>query len=479
LQKPTFFQALKWSIAGELASRAIQPLVFIILARLLNPEDYGVVAAAIMVISFTQIFWEAGLSKALIQRQAEIGEASNVAFWINLTGGALIALIVFVCADLIALKLFQDARVGNVLRVMTAQIFLGALGSVHNALLQKDMKFNRLFWVRISTVAVPGLFSIPLAWYGFSYWSLVIGTLVGQVAQVIVLWTICKWRPHFTFHRAVAKELGRFGFWVGLSGLLAWFYLWVDSLFIGAYLGTHQLGLYRTGSQFVVMIYGLLFTPLLPVLYSHFSFMQGDRERLKNAFVKVIRITTFVAIPLAFMLYALATPISEIVFGEKWIGIELIIAVMALMQGFSWVVGANGEVYRAIGKPSYETIVSSITLFVYLPAYFVSIQYGFEIFIWTRFFLALVALAFHLYFAWIAVRLSAFDILKIIIIASIAGSFALLINIPMKHLTTNPFLQIMLTGGTSAMIIGAFIFVLERNGLVIDLKNLWTRRKSS
>jgi O-antigen/teichoic acid export membrane protein len=479
LRSPTFLHALKWSIAGELASRAIQPLVFVLLARLLTPDDYGVVAAAIMVISFTQIFWESGMSKALIQRLTDVDDAANVGFWINLVAGSVIAMMLYFCADLIASTLFHDMRIGNVLRVMTLQIFLGAIASVPTALLQKEMKFNRLFWVRISTVAIPGLFSIPLALYGFSYWSLVIGTLVGQGAQVIVLWKICSWRPKFSFNTALAKELGKFGSWVGLSGLLAWFYLWVDSLFIGAYLGTHQLGLYRTGNQFVTMVFGLLFTPLLPVLYSHFSLMQEDRERLKNAFFKVVRITTFIAIPLAFIMYFLSGPISVLVFGGKWKGIEYVISVMALMHGFSWIVGMNGELYRAIGKPSYETIISSLILVLYLPGYFISIRYGFEFFIWTRFYLALIALALHLYLAWITVKLSIFSIVKIIIIATLAAFIVPLTKALVETISTDPFVLIVLVGGGSVAMIAVLLFLLERNGLVKDIQSMIGKKNNS
>jgi PST family polysaccharide transporter len=95
LNTPTFFNALKWSVAAEIASKAIQPLVFVILSRILIPEDYGIVAAAIMVISFTQIFWEAGMNKAIIQRQHNIEEAASVAFWINLLMGILVAFLLF------------------------------------------------------------------------------------------------------------------------------------------------------------------------------------------------------------------------------------------------------------------------------------------------------------------------------------------------------------------------------------------------
>jgi PST family polysaccharide transporter len=472
----SFFNALKWSVAGELASRALQPLVFVLLARLLTPDAYGVMAAAIMVISFTQVFWEAGMSKAIIQRQTEVEDSANVAFWINITLGAIIAAVLFFFADSISKILFQDERVANVLKVMTLQIFLGAIASVHTALLQKEMKFNRLFWVRMATVAVPGFFSIPLAWYGMSYWALVAGTLVGQAAQVIVLWRISTWRPSFSFNTLLAKQLGRFGAWVGLTGLLGWFYIWIDSLFVGTYLGTHELGLYRTGNQFIIMIYGFLFAPILPVLYSHFAGIQTDVEKLKIVMFKVIRIITLISIPLAFLIYAIDDSISTLVFGEKWIGIEFVLGIMALMHGYSWVVGANGEIYRAIGKPSYETVVTTISLGMYLVGYFISIKYGFESFVWTRFFLALAAMFLHISFGWIAVRLSVFPIIKIIVLATLVGSLALLLKIPVGMVTHNPFLQIGLISFGSGLIMFGILFLLERNGAVSDLMNVYKKR---
>ena len=396
-----FFNALKWSVAGELASKAIQPIVFIILARILTPDDYGIVAAAIMVISFTQIFWEAGMSKALIQKQTNVEASANIAFWCNCGMSIIISLLLFLFSNLISTNLFHDERVASVLKLMTIQIVLGAISSVHTALLQKEMKFNRLFWVRITTVAIPGIFSIPLALHGWSYWSIITGTLVGQAAQVIILWRICKWRPEFGFNAPLAKQLGKFGAWVSLSGLLSWFYIWIDSFFVGSYLGTYQLGLYRTGNQFVDMIYGFLFAPLLPVLYSHFSGVHLNVERLRNIFFKVVRVITLISIPLAFIIYALKNPLSFVFFGEKWNGVGFIIGIMALKHGYSWVSGVNGEVYRAIGKPSYETVVTSLTLLIYLTGYFISINYGFTAFVWTRFFFSIRSYVYP-YLFWVA-----------------------------------------------------------------------------
>ena len=465
-------------MAGELASRAIQPLIFVILARLLTPDAYGVMAAAIMVISFTQVFWEAGLSKALIQRRGEIEAAANVAFWLNITLGMLISGVLFAFSEPIALLLFKDGRVTNVLRVMTLQIFLGSLASVHTALLQKEMRFNLLFWVRMATVAVPGFFSIPLAYYGLSYWALVAGTLVGQAAQVVVLWRVSNWRPQLLFDRSIAKTLAKFGSWVGLTGLLSWFYVWADSLFVGSYLGTYELGLYRTGNQFVTMIFGFLFAPILPVLYSHFSGIQSDIHKLREVMFKVLRIITFIAIPLAFILYAIQEPLSNLVFGEKWEGISFVLGVMALMQAYSWVVGANGEIYRAIGKPSYETIVTLICLGVYLAGYFISIQYGFRAFVITRFWLAFLAMFLHIGFGHVAVKLNVWSVLRVTGIASLIGCIALLIMLPAKNLTDNAFIQTAFIGGLSGIVIFAVVLLVEWKGAVRDVINLVAKRKS-
>jgi O-antigen/teichoic acid export membrane protein len=474
-----FFKALKWSVAAELVSKALQPLIFVVLARLLTPNDYGVVAAAAIVISFTQIFWESGMAKALIQRQTEIEESSNVAFWINLTMGILFALLLFVFADYMADVLFHDERVGLILKFMTLQIFFGALASVHTALLQKELRFDRLFWVKLVTVGVPGLFSIPLAVAGFSYWALVVGTIAGQAAQVIILWRMNKWRPSFTFNTRVARSLSTFGLWVGVTGLLAWFFIWVDSLFVGSYLGADQLGLYRTGNQFVMMVYGLFFAPLLPVLYSHFSGMQHDRERLRNILFKVTRIATLISIPMAFLIFTLAEPISLIVFGEKWNGIGFVLGVMALMHGYSWVVGANGEIYRAIGKPSYESAINFIMLGVYLIGYYISIRQNFETFVWTRLTLSLLAMGLHILFGWLAIKLSVFAILRVTVIATLIGGIAPLVHMGTVRVFEHVIIQAFITGAVSVLIMAAVVYLLERNGSVKDVINLIKKRETT
>jgi len=457
-------------MASELAAKAIQPIVFIVLARLLTPEDFGIMTSALMVISFSQIFWEAGMGKALIQRQTDLEEAANAAFWVNITLGGLIAGLLYLFAQPIALTFFQDDRVTAVLQVMTLQVMLGALSSVQIALLQKEMGFRKLFWVRLATVSLPGLASIPLAWNGMGYWALVTGILAGQAVQAIMLWRMSNWRPRGTFQPGLAKEMGRFGAWVGMSGLLAWFYVWADALIVGLYLGSHELGLYQTGNQFAAMIFAILFGPIAPVFYSYLSRMGGDRERIRQAARKVIKAITFLSIPLALVIFFLASPMAEALFGSRWQGIELIIGVMALVHGFAWVIGMNGEVYRALGKPSHETLMSAAPVVIYLFGYLISIQYGLEVFLWSRLGLAIAAILLQLFFIGAILSIPIVSIIRYIsIVFTICAVPIWAASYFLTQIVATPLRHFVMGGATNIAIVITVLYILERDGILKEL----------
>ena len=219
---PRTLHAFKWSALAEVATRAMPPLSFLVLARLLVPEDFGVVAAATVVISFSQAIADAGLAKALIQRQSRIEECANAAFWISLSVGLGIAGILFLIAPWVA-AYFDDGRITTVIRVLTIQLILSSAASTHAALLQKELAFNRLFRIRLAGATVPVVFSIALAIDGFGYWALVAGTVAGQLLQTILAWRATTWQPRRSFNLAVASELFAFGKWSMLTGMLAWF----------------------------------------------------------------------------------------------------------------------------------------------------------------------------------------------------------------------------------------------------------------
>lgn len=469
----TLINALKWSFLGELASKAVQPLVFIVLARLLTPEDFGVMTAALMVIGFSQIFWEAGMSKALIQRQADIEEAANAAFLINVILSVVISTALYFSADLVAQTFFQDGRVETVLQVMTLQIFLGSVSSVHTALLQRNMDFKRLFWVRFATVCLPGIASIPLAWYGWGYWALVAGALVGQLAQTIMLWRMSYWRPSLAVKIGVTSEMAKFGTWVGTTGLLTWFYAWADSLVVGHYLGSHDLGLFRTGGQFPAIIFALLFGPITPVLYSQLSRIGHAKEKMKQIAEFAIGILTIVSIPVATILFIFAEHIEILIFGTKWSGVGIVLGVMALMHGFSWIVGMNGEFYRATGKPSCETIVTAGTLGVYLLVYLTIIHQGLEAFVWARMALAMGALVLHLILLNKMFNVDLFLVARRIVFLSIICAVTIFyIKELIIYIYVDRWAQFVIGGLMSATAALFAIYILERKKIILQMTTM-------
>ena len=423
----SFTHALKWSFASELATKAIQPVVFLVLARLLTPEDYGVMSSALMVIAISQIFWEAGMGKALIKRQTYIEEAANAAFFFNISLGIVIAGALYLFAQSIARTFFHDDRVTAVLQVMTLQVLLGAFSSVQIALLEKQMSFNKLFWIRLATISLPGLASIPLALYGMGYWALVAGSLVGQLGQVIFLWRMSEWKPRFNVNVRVFLELWVFGRWVLLSGLLGWFYQWMDSFVVGLYMGSHDLGLYRTGNQIVILIYASLTAPLMQVLYSWMA--KKNTAEIKNALEDVASILAICVLPIAFFIYREGPLVSEILFDSKWVGISTVISVMGLSHGISYLLIANIEAYRANGKPEFETLPMIIGLIVFIPVYIISAKKGIDYFVYAR--LVIVAsfgFLVHAVLARINLKIKLTFFLKFLAVAMVALISTLLIS---------------------------------------------------
>lgn len=395
-------KSVKWTTLAEIASRAAQPLVTLVLARLLSPNEFGIVGVAVMVISFSQVFWEAGLSKTLIQTESDSEQAANVVFWTNIALSALVYTLLFLAAPKIG-SVYHDATITPVLRVLGLQVVIMAFASVQNALFQRGFNFKVIFWTRLATSLLPGFVSIPLALQGYGVWALVGGTLVGTLAQVVVLWILSPWRPTMKYNFSIALKLGRFGFWVALEAILGWFYNWADSMLLGAYLGVRELGLYRTGTMVVMLAFGVLLNPILPVLYSSLCRFQNDLDQLRQSFSKAARLTITVALPVSVGLFLLGGRIADVLFGDKWVGLGQVVAFLALVQGWSWFVsGANGEMYRASGRPDVFPKFMGFALLYYLPVYFFAAPQGLEVFLWARLFVSLIGLPIHI---WLMVRI--------------------------------------------------------------------------
>ncbi len=391
-------KSVKWTALTELVFRSIPPLVMLILARLLTPEDFGIVGVAMIAIGFAQVFQDFGLGKTLIQREDRINESANIVFWSNVTFGVLLYLILFLSASPIA-DFFHELRVKDVLRVLCLQIVLTSFTTVHLALLQREFRFKQLFVVRLAPSIIPGFVSIPLALMGHGVWALVWGSLAGSFVQVLLFWHVSDWRPAFSFDIALAREVLGFGSWVALEMFLGWLIMWGDSIMLGHFLGVNELGIYRVGTTVILLIFSLFFSPLIPVAYSSFSRLQSNTEDLRASFLRMTQLVATVSLPLGVGLALTAHPISSLVFGYKWQGIVIVILIIGLKESMSWLVSMNTEVYRAVGRPDANAKLHMVNVIYYIPVYVLAAPYGLLVFCLARFAVAAVSLLLHFYVA--------------------------------------------------------------------------------
>ena len=387
----------KWSMLAEAVSRSVQPLVFVILARLLEPEDFGVVGTALVAVGFAQMFWDAGLAKALIQTNAARDPAANVVFWTNLGSGVVLCGVLALAAPILG-DFFRCPETVPVLRVLSLLAPIASIGSVHQALLTRDFEFRKVFWTKLLVALVPGLFSIPAAAMGVGVWALVVGYLLGQAANTLLLWRMSGWRPSLSYDWAVSLALFRFGGWVLAEAIGAWLILWGDSLVVGRYLGVAELGLYRTGSLVVSLVFGLALNPLVPILYPAFSRMRHDHVALLGMFRNSVALIMVISLPMGAGLFLVGPELAGSIFGHRWLGLAQVVSVLGLTQGVSWMVGVNTEAFRAIGRPDVNTKILFLALLYYLPSYFLAAQHGLAAFLWTRFATAAVSVPLHVFF---------------------------------------------------------------------------------
>jgi len=464
-QKAT--RSVKWSAMTEMVARITTPLITLVLARLLNPVDFGVVATAMIVISFAQMFWDAGLSNALIQTNEVPEEAAQVVFWTNLTLGVTIYVLLFITAPWVAI-FFKSPASGSVLRVLGLQIVIASLSSVQQALFVRDLNFRRLFWVKLFTAFLPGFFSIPMAFYGYGVWALVAGTLAGQTMNLFLLWHYSNWRPQICYDCILARKMFRFGIWVMIEAFGGWLLIWGDNLIVGRYLGLHDLGAYRTGWMIILLIFNLFLNPFLPVLYPTFSRLQNDLPALKDNFLKVARIIIALALPIGTGLYLLGPEIAETLFGAKWHGLSLVLSIIGLANGFAWLVCANPFLYRAMGRPDVNSKLMIITVMYYIPAYLIAVQSGFVTFVYVRLVVTLIAIPFHIFLCHRMLNLSPFYLWsegKNFILATITMGLGItLVKLALYFITSfSNLLLLALLLLTGIITYGATIWLLDRN----------------
>lgn len=353
-------------------------------------------ALAIMVVSFSQIFVDGGLGRALIHWDGNLEHAANTVFLCNLLVAFSIVIILNLSAPYLSNFVFGDPRLLVVIRVISIAVFASGFTTVHLHLMQKKMNFKRLFVVRLGASVLPGFISVPIAYLGGDYWGLVYGYVFGQIVQSLLAVRLSGWSPQWYIHPYTLRRLWKFGIWCIVTSLLAWLAVWSDSLILGIKLSSRELGIYNVGQQSASIFFAVIISPAMPVLYSYFSMQSESKVYLRDNILQIIIITSWIALPFSIFLYTFVDPVVEFLFSNKWQGLSGILSFLVLRQAFAASVAVSGEAYRAIGKPSYETSMLFVTIIIGVPVYFFSVNNGLVALAVSKFYVVLVLFILHL-----------------------------------------------------------------------------------
>jgi O-antigen/teichoic acid export membrane protein len=385
-----------WSVMAEICSRIVPPLSLVVLARLLSPADFGVVGAAAVVVSFAAIFWDTGMGQAFIQRRHDHEAAANIVFWTNLTLAGVLYSGLVVSAGWIA-QFFGDERIRHVLWVQGLVLLPSAAAAVFAADRRKTLDFKGLFWMRLTTSGIPIVSSVPLAMGGWGYWALIAGNLASAVLGLFVLWRGSSLKIGWGYNIAVAREMFVFGKFAMGEALLGWLYAWGDSLLIGRYFSTDELGVYRAANSVVAMVFAITVAPVFPVLFPLFSRLQQPgaiRRRLLEVVAAVSAISWMIGVMFAFN----GDLIAALALGGKWTGAASMIAGLGVINGISYYSLAGHEAMRATGQVRAVFIMLFTSLSYSVPLWIWSVRSGVEFFLLVRLLLMIPGHALMFYF---------------------------------------------------------------------------------
>ena len=342
-----------WSFVQKWGRAGLTTITFIILSRLLAPEAFGLVALATAFTVFIELFLDQGFGSAIVQREKLDPEHLDTAFWLNVLTSILMTGGLIAVSGLLGV-LFDEPRLGSVLRWLSITLILSGLSSTQISILQRKLAFKEFAIRSMVANAVGGIVGIIMAFSGYGVWSLVGQDLASGVVRAIILWRSSDWRPGFKVSKSHYKELVTFGASIVGNNALTVLTKRSDDLLIGYFLGPTLLGFYTIGYQLLLIIIRLVTEVTNSVAFPTFSRIQHQPERMRKAFYKVTQYTSVFAFPVFIGLAVLAPEIVPAVFGEKWAPSIPVMQVLALIGVLQSVLFFNGSVIKASGKPSWQ-----------------------------------------------------------------------------------------------------------------------------
>jgi len=352
-----------WVFTLRIISRGLGFLRTIILARMLSPDDFGLLGIAMLYIAALESFSKTGFDTALIQKKDDIRSYLDTAWTISVIRGILIFVILFLSAPAIA-AFFNSTQAILVIRVVALASLLSAIQNVGIVFFKKELEFKKQCFFELSGVIVDVTIAVMLAFVLKNVWALIWAGIAAGLVRVIVSYLIHPFRPRFRLEKNKLYELFGFGRWVMGSGILYFLITQGDDIFVGKIIGIGALGLY----QMAYLLSNLPATEIAHVISQvtlpFYSKLQNELEKLKQGYLKVLQVSSFFSFPIGGLIFVLASDFTSIFLGDKWMPMVPAMRVLVLAGCVRCIATTSGLLFYAVGKPKIDTVFQFVCLFV-------------------------------------------------------------------------------------------------------------------
>lgn len=364
--KGKVLKATKWSVICEVIAKVIAPVTTIVLARLLSQEVFGIVASLTAITSMADMLADAGFNAYIVQHQFKTDHERkgtlNICFWTNILIASLFFVIIILNRDGFS-KLVGAEGYGNVLAVMAFVIPMVSISSIEMAIMKKDLNFKSLGLIKITAKLIPFIVTIPLALFGYGYWSLVIGTLAGEFVGMILSLIFGKFIPSIQYPIEYLKSIFSFSIWAYLESILEWLIANVAILVLATVYGVAALGVFKVAVNLVTQITSSVYALYSNVYKSAIAKEQNDTANFRKMFLTFQKYSSLFSLPLGILVFAYRDLVTTLLLGSEWLEASTLIGFYCLTCTCSIAFGNfYSDAIRAKGYPLKLVIIDAVYL---------------------------------------------------------------------------------------------------------------------
>ncbi len=380
-----------WTSANQFGQVFIQFFVGLVLARLLKPEDYGLMAMTAVLIAVSTVISEGGIGLAIVQRKELDDDDCSTAFWLNIGVSLAMYGAMFLAAPLVSL-FYSEPSLTLLIRVAGLRVLLGAFATCHFARLEREMAFRKTTIVQLPAFVIGSVLAIWMAYRGWGVWSLVALSLFTGLCGAIAAWTVSGWIPKCSFRRDSMKHLVGFGLNTTGERLVEVLFNNMYVLVIGKYFSPLQVGYYNRAQQFQNLPSMSINTIFSRVLMPMFSSIQGDREKLRKAFLQALTLATMASFPIFAGMAAIAQPMVVSLIGQKWEPCVPYLQILCLMGALVPIHALNITAILSQGQSGLSFKISIYKKLFVVAAILLTLPFGIIAMLWGQVVVSVISL---------------------------------------------------------------------------------------